>query len=123
MVGGEQFVVESTLTQTFYAYDATRPAEVRTMSMKGQSPYFVFRITTEGLTKDTTGDAGVVCRNAGASLFGLEVRGSSKQQTISFKTCEIERRQDALYVAFSSSLVRGGFLDACFYLLPTSPDS
>lgn len=111
--GGQPFVADTTLFNTYYVLDSTVLADV---GAQGTSPYFEFRISLEMLTREIV-DGAERCL-ANSSLFGIEVRGSSGLQALNLKTCQFEPRLDGLYLAFTASLPRASFLATCMYFAP-----
>jgi hypothetical protein len=119
-IGGQHFVVDSPMYESFYAYDENKPHPLETLTARARGPYFNFRMTSEKLSRVTT-EGGTVCQISGANLFTLEVRGSSNNQALIVKQCEFERRADGLFYSFSARIALGGSLDACAYLLAPNP--
>jgi hypothetical protein len=113
---GEPFVIDSTLDRS-YVPEYVHPTVLELLSPAGTSPYFDFRLSLTNLRLETTAESSPVCRSD-LSLFNLEARGGSINLVMKIETCEIERRSEGLDVAFSASFVRGGFIDACMFLLP-----
>jgi hypothetical protein len=117
---GQFFVTDAPLFEARYEYDETKPNVVRSVMIRARSPYFTFRFSTENLTKETT-ESGTVCRTIGANLFNLEARGSSYNETLVFKDCELGPRADGFYFSFAANVVAGGNVDACTYLIAPRP--
>jgi hypothetical protein len=116
---GEPFVIDSTLDRS-YVPENMHPTVLELLSPAGTSPYFTFRISVTNLRLETTAESSGACRSD-LSLFNMEARGGSINLVMKIETCEIEQRSGGLDVAFSASFVRGGFIDACMFLLPQTP--
>jgi hypothetical protein len=115
-VDGDPFVIDSRLSAS-YTTDAADPFSLGLINARGASPYSFFYISITSLER--LDERSEFCRTA-ASLFGLEVRGASFTRRAIIDKCSFEPRAEGWYVAFTSGLSGGGYLDACLYLLPES---
>jgi hypothetical protein len=51
----------------------------------------------------------------------MEVRGSSNILKVDIERCEMRRSAGGFYFAFSSTFVKGGFLDGCLHFTREPP--
>ena len=112
-IDGETFVANSLLPIAVIAYDESKPALAGELLLDGQSSYFKFRVSAEALFEETTSGSPGPCGSGSTNLFGMEVRGSSNLQRMNFNHCELASRPSGLYLSFSASFTKGGFLDGC----------
>jgi hypothetical protein len=115
---GESFVADSRLSRAAYQYDAMQPTTLGRTEFAGESPYFKFIWSTEGLKMDRTPGTSLNCLNASTSLFNMEVRGSSNLLRMNFRSCEFAESAGSLDLGFSATFAAGGFLDGCVHMTP-----
>ena len=117
---GEPFVASSRVFVASISYNLADPTVVREISCDGYSPYFKFRISSEAFRDPPSGPPGV-CSSTSVNLFGLEVRGSSAIERMTFQTCEFASTAGGIRFSFSGRFARSGFLDACAHFPPGAP--
>jgi hypothetical protein len=119
----QQAIIDSEFDIATYEPDPRDPV-MRSMSIRGVSPYFVFRLSL-GVTTPSLSAGGTTAKSdehcvrpaVGSATVGLEVRGSSDTLAFRLSSCTINAR-DGLRVTYSGDLVRGGTMKACVYIVP-----
>ena len=120
-IGGEAFVTDEPLVRAVFEYDPTKPTWAGTLSLRGQSPYFVFNLSAD-VAVETTPGSPARCAPGSSGLFGLEVRGSSALRRTNFTGCEIIPSDRGIDVTFSATFaVGGGSLEGCAHFPPEAP--